>query len=512
MRLHRTVSPVMFATGVTCHFPCLSGLGIMFVMKELVLRWHRVLAYWQKLLSIQEPALHSSRGLERGLLWAFSIVMGFRLLLWLVLEFLLRLLLRLMNTRWQPVDVRWQPESLAFGTQTFIVTALLDGLLLLVLLWPFLRSKIGPRHFGWLLAISSAVLFYGHASVLAVRGIEGALLATIYFTAYSILLFMNVLFVAWQFDLRAVLLYSGVVLGMLLLLMWQPGFLAVDRPVIVLTVMMIFVALVTMLFPGWLIAHLMFQQRQQRAALAAAAEEQARTNEQLVHYAASLEELTISRERNRLARELHDTLAHSLSAVTVQLGAVETLWENNPDAAKTLLTQADESARGGLEEARRALQALRASPLEDLGLVLALEALAKDAAARTNATLHLDVPEENLTFLAPHIEQGIYRVAQEALENCVRHAEATTLWVTLVYSTRQNQRGQIQLTIRDDGQGFDPAQTVPTGHYGVAGMKERAAVIGGRLQVESSRGEGTTVQLVLPLMMSPAMTMGKIHS
>lgn len=497
----------MFATGVTCHFPCLSGLGIMFIMKESVLRWHRVLAYWQKLLNIQDPVLHSSRGLERGLLWAFSVVMGFRLLLWLVLGFLLRL----MNTRWQPVDGRWQPASLAFGSQTYSVTALLDGLLLLVLLWPSLRPKIGPRHFGWLLAISSAVLFYGHASVLAVRGIEGALLATIYFTAYSILLFMNVLFVAWQFDLRAVLLYSGAVLGLLLLLMWQPGFLAVDRPVIVLTVMMIFVALFTMLFPGWLIAHLMFQQRQHRAALAAAAEEQARTNEQLVHYAASLEELTISRERNRLARELHDTLAHSLSAVTVQLGAVETLWENNPDAAKTLLTQADESARGGLEEARRALQALRASPLEDLGLVLALEALAKDAAARTNATLHLDVPEENLTFLAPHIEQGIYRVAQEALENCVRHAEATTLWVTLVYSTGQNQRGQIQLTIRDNGQGFDPTQTAPTGHYGVAGMKERAGVIGGRLQVESSRGEGTTVQLVLPLMMSPAMAMGKIQ-
>lgn len=475
----------------------------MFIMKESVLRWHSVLAYWQKLLNIQDPALHSSRGLERGLLWAFSTVMGLRLLMWL-------LFLRL-------AAVGWRPMIIALRSQVLIVTLLLDGLLLLVLLWPSLRPKIGPRQFGWLLAISAAVLFYGHVNMLSSRGVEGASLGFIYFTAYSMFLFINVLFIAWQYDLRAVLLYSSLIFGLFLLLLWQPRFLtidrfAVDQFAVELTFIMVFVALFTMLLPGWLVTHLMFQQRQQRAALAAAAEEQARTNEQLVHYAASLEELTISRERNRLARELHDTLAHSLSAVTVQLGAVETLWENNPDAAKTLLTQADESARGGLEEARRALQALRASPLEDLGLVLALEALAKDAAARTNATLHLDVPEENLTFLAPHIEQGIYRVAQEALENCVRHAEAKTLWVTLVYSTGQNQRGQIQLIIRDDGQGFDPAQTAPTGHYGVAGMKERAGVIGGRLQVESSRGEGTTVQLVLPLMMSPAMAMGKIQS
>lgn len=486
----------MFAKGVTCHFPRPSGLGIMSVMKESGLRWHRALDYWQKLPNTQGPTLHSSRGLERGLLRAFSIVMGLRLLLWL----LLRLIVRLM-------DVRWQPEPLAFGSQPLIVTALLDGLLLLVLFWPSLRPKIGQRQFGWLLAISSAVLFYGHASVLTVRGIEGALLATIYFTSYSVLLFMNVLFVAWQFDLRAVLLYSGVVLGMLLLLLWLPGFLAIDQPAMVLTMVMVLVALFTMLFPGWLVAHLMTQQRQQRAALAAAAQEQARTNEQLVHYAASLEELTISRERNRLARELHDTLAHSLSAVTVQLGAVETLWESSPDAARKLLTQADSSARNGLEEARRALQALRASPLEDLGLVLALETLAKEAAARTSAKLHLEMPEENLTTLEPHMEQSIYRVAQEALENCVHHAEATTLWVTLLHSA-----DYIQLIVRDDGQGFDPAQTVPTGHYGVAGMQERAGVIGGTLQVESSLGEGTTVQLVLPLILSPAMSMGENRS
>jgi len=76
----------------------------------------------------------------------------------------------------------------------------------------------------------------------------------------------------------------------------------------------------------------------------------------------------------------------------------------------------------------------------------------------------------------------------------VRHAEAKTFWVTLIHLSRENQAGknqtgQIQLIIRDDGQGLDPSQTIPTGHYGIAGMKERASVIGGTLQVESSPGE-----------------------
>lgn len=424
--------------------------------------------------------LNSSQDLERGILRVFRIIMGLRLLLWLLMRM---------------TDVsRWWPDSLAFLPQTLIITALLDGLLLFILFWPSLRFKIGQQQFGWLLAISSAVLLYGHASILVFRGIEGALLLNVYFTPYAMLLSMNILFVAWQFDLRAVLLYYGVVLGTLLLLFWQYGFLAIDGFAIALTVIMVFVTLFTMLLPGSLIAHLMTQQRRQRAALAAAATEQARTNEQLLHYATSLEELTISRERNRLARELHDTLAHSLSAVTVQLGAVETLWESSPDAAKALLTQADESARDGLDEARRALQALRASPLEDLGLVLALEALTKEAAVRTGAKPHLDMPKVGLTFLEPHIEQSIYRVAQEALENCVRHARAKTLWVTLMHSA-----AQLQLRIQDDGQGFDQSHLAPFGHYGVAGMKERAHVIGGTLQVESSVGKGTTVQLVVPL-------------
>ena len=450
------MSPVIFSKGVTCHFLLQFVTGIIL------------------------PMLKANQDLERGLLGVFSIVTGLRFLLWL-LTFM--------------VDTsRWLPDSVEFLPQSVIIMALLEGLLLIFMSWPTLRSKIGPQQFGWLLAISSAILLYGHGSVIGLRGDGGASSLSIYFTQYSMLLSVNMLFVAWQFNLRAVFLYFGAVLGTLFLFFWQNQLFANPELAISSINITLFVTLITMLLPGYLIAHLMTQQRQQRAALTNAAEEQARTNEQLVHYAASLEELTISRERNRLARELHDTLAHSLSAVTVQLGAVETLWENDPDEAKALLAQADGSARDGLDEARRALQALRASPLEDLGLVFALEALAKEAAARTNTTLHLDLPKMNLTFLEPHIEQSIYRVAQEALENSVRHASAKNLWVSLIESSEQ-----LELNIKDDGQGFNQSASTPSGHFGITGMEERAHVIGGTLQVNGLVGEGTTVQLVVPL-------------
>ena len=420
--------------------------------------------------------------LERGLVGAFRFFLIVRLLLWI-------LMYRASHNDTISLEVS------SFRFPILLVIFILDLLVLILLSWPSLNTKIDAGHFRWILVLTTTVLLIGHAHILSIRDFQRSSNIAAYFTPYSIFLFTSVLFVAWQYDLRAVLLYGGVVISILPFLQWQFG---------ILTIVTLLVATLTILLPGWLIARMMAQQRQQQAALAAAAEEQARTNEQLVHYAASLEELTISRERNRLARELHDTLAHSLSAVAVQLGGVETLWESRPDVARALLAQADESTRHGLEEARLALQALRASPLADLGLLLALEALAKEAAARSGTTLHLTLPEDNLNVLEPHIEQGIYRIAQETLENCARHAEAKTLWVTLTHSIRENQTGQdqteqIQLIIRDDGQGFDPSQTIPTGHYGVAGMKERASVIGGTLQVESSLGEGTTVQLVVPL-------------
>jgi signal transduction histidine kinase len=212
-----------------------------------------------------------------------------------------------------------------------------------------------------------------------------------------------------------------------------------------------------------------------------------------VDHAATLEQLTISRERNRLARELHDTLAHTLSGVAVQLEAVKSLWGVNAEEARALLEQSLNHTRSGLTETRRALRALRATPLEDLGLALALRNLAETMAERSGLTLDLCI-QENLNNLSSSIEQGIYRVAQEALENTARHAMARHVKVELV----KNDENLI-LAIMDDGRGFDLHGVDTESHFGLRGMRERAEAMGGTLEVESRSVEGTTVRLQVRL-------------
>ncbi len=217
-----------------------------------------------------------------------------------------------------------------------------------------------------------------------------------------------------------------------------------------------------------------------------------RENARLVEYAATREQLAISRERNRLARELHDTLAHTMSAVTVQLGAVDALMEVDPASARAKLNETRQLARSGLNEARRALHALRAQPLEDLGLPLAIQHLAKQTADRAGLALTLSMPEHGPDWTTSR-EQSVYRLAEEAFNNVLRHAQATHLRVMLWHDS-----AEVGLRIQDNGQGFDPSAIPPTGHYGLLGMRERAALIGGQLRVESQPGQGTCIELRVP--------------
>ena len=191
-----------------------------------------------------------------------------------------------------------------------------------------------------------------------------------------------------------------------------------------------------------------------------------------------------------MARELHDTLAHTLSAVAIQLEALDALWDGDPQAARKTLLLSRDLTRSGLVETRRALQALRANPLEDLGLGLALRHLAETTAARAGLQLSLDIPSK-LGQLSPFAEQNIYRIAEEALNNTVRHANAHHLTVSL----RQNSK-QIMLLIADDGLGFD-AQPVQNEHFGLVGMRERAALCHALLQIESAPDKGTCISLIL---------------
>jgi signal transduction histidine kinase len=236
------------------------------------------------------------------------------------------------------------------------------------------------------------------------------------------------------------------------------------------------------LFTGYVLTRLMSAQRAQRSKLAEA-------NHQLVHYAATAEQLAVSRERNRLARELHDTVAHTLSALSVQLEAVDSAWDHAPEQARTILQKAQGGTRNGLTETRRALQALRASPLEDLGLVRALQELAESSAARASMQLEMSLPDE-LKNVAPDVEQTVYRIAQEALSNIVKHSNATRIRVLLRVAD-----GRLTLEIGDNGRGFVADSEEVLGHFGLRGMRERTELIGGTLKIESKRGAGTRVRL-----------------
>lgn len=295
-------------------------------------------------------------------------------------------------------------------------------------------------------------------------------------------LFLGLVLVAWHYPIPWLLAFSAGTAGLEFLVVAGLGLYTAEQRTSFYFVLVI--RTISLAVVGLFINPLIQRLREQQAALQAA-------NVQLAQHARILETLTVSRERNRLARELHDTLAHTLSGLAVQLETAKAYWDAQPATALDLLTQSLATTRSGLDETRRALKALRASPLEALGLGLALRQLAESAAERGRLTLTVDLPAE-CPPLGAEAEQGLYRIAQEALENVVRHAAARTLIVRLTASA-----AGVTLGIEDDGCGFAAAGGDRPGHFGLAGMRERAELAGGRLSVTSQPGRGTRVELRL---------------
>ena len=311
-------------------------------------------------------------------------------------------------------------------------------------------------------------------------------------------LFVALVITAWQYRLAGVILFSvcTALLELLMVIFVAPLFVFVAAPTpgmlfgfspmpfrsIDIFLFLTMVRTVSFGVVGFFISQLMSRLRLQQNSLTDA-------NSRLRHYASTLESLTVSRERNRMAHELHDTLAHSLTALSVQLEAVKAYWSLDRRKSRQLLEQSLSATRSGLVETRRALKSLRATPLEELGLLLALRQLASFAAARASLELELSLPGE-LISLSPDVEQCIYRIAQEAIENVLTHAGARSLGVGI---TQENQI--ITLTVHDDGVGFDPAEAGKSDHFGLMGMKERSSMAGGELMVESAPGKGTTITL-----------------
>jgi signal transduction histidine kinase len=196
-------------------------------------------------------------------------------------------------------------------------------------------------------------------------------------------------------------------------------------------------------------------------------------------------------ERKRLARELHDETGQALTSILLGLRSIEDATREDPRVRESVLALR-ELVVSTLHDVRRLAVELRPKALDDFGLVPALERLAETFAEQTDVDVQVQAAlgEERLD---PEIETALYRIVQEALTNVVKHAHANTISVVLT-----KKRDGVTALIEDDGQGFDPSRESGDG-LGLLGMRERIALLRGRVAVESSEGSGTTVVVEVPI-------------
>lgn len=195
----------------------------------------------------------------------------------------------------------------------------------------------------------------------------------------------------------------------------------------------------------------------------------------------------ILEERNRMAREIHDTLAQSFAGIIIHLGAAERVIAANPEQAQAHIKTVSELARSGLAESRRSVESLRPQLLEDGDLYSALNQIAKQMSSDTDTRTILE--EVGTAYSLPlEVENNLLRIGQEALTNAFKYAKATAIKIELVYEI-----SKFILRVQDNGQGFDTESICFRNGFGLLGMRERADRINALLTVNSRPGNGTEV-------------------
>ena len=204
-------------------------------------------------------------------------------------------------------------------------------------------------------------------------------------------------------------------------------------------------------------------------------------------------------ERTRIARDLHDTLLQSLQGLLLRFHSALTLLPARPDEARERLARALDQAEAAITEGRSAVQGLRASATTVNDLANGIAAAGADLTSAPSVehppvvTVEVDGASRDLN---PVVREEAYRIATEALRNAVKHAQAQRITVTIHYEPRQ-----LRVTVHDDGKGIDAdafGRQQREGHFGLPGMRERAAIVGGRLEVRTQPGAGTTIELRVP--------------
>jgi signal transduction histidine kinase len=230
-----------------------------------------------------------------------------------------------------------------------------------------------------------------------------------------------------------------------------------------------------------LLMNAVLSERQSREKLAIA-------NEKLRQYALKIENQATLEERNRIAREIHDSLGHSLTALNLQLETALKLWQSNPSKAQSFLARAKELGSKALQDVRQSVSTMRSHPLHTQSLEEAIAVLAEDFYRSTGV---VPICQIDLAYpLPPEISTAIYRIIQESLTNISKYANATEIKIQLTMTTN------INLIIEDNGRGFDVEQN--TTGFGLQSMRDRTLARGGEFKIYSAPGFGCKITVDIP--------------
>jgi signal transduction histidine kinase len=360
----------------------------------------------------------------------------------------------------------------------FYVNLAVYAVLFAYLSWVWLAKKIGRFYFPVAILMATLIPMYS-VTIFWPFQTGDALSEIIYRSWYLFpILVVPITLVAWQYGYKIALVF-----------IFFTAFF--DLPFIIMRINEINLETIQLLgvpiqrtiafgMVGVIVGLLMNTQKAQRRKLIQA-------NIMLSKHADALEELATSRERNRLARELHDTLAHTLSSQILTLEALRLSPPADRAEMQNVLLNLIENSRNGLSETRRALKDLRSKQLDDLGLKDSLEFLTKDASSRMEISIESNI-DDNLPIISKEIEQCIYRIAQEGIENIVRHANASKATLALSYTN-----DMLLFKISDNGDGFSLGKINNGESHGIKGMQERVEDVGGILDITSRKNRGTKI-------------------
>lgn len=232
-----------------------------------------------------------------------------------------------------------------------------------------------------------------------------------------------------------------------------------------------------------LLMNALLSERQSREKLSAA-------NEQLRQYALRIESQATLQERNRIARDIHDSLGHSLTALNVQLETALKLWSSDPEKAINFLAQAKKLGSTALQDVRHSVSTMRSNPLLGMSLENEITSLTKELERSTNISAICDI--ELKCFLPSELNIVIYRIIQEAMTNITKYANATEVNIKL-----QALPTELVLIIQDNGKGFNTNQN--TTGFGIQGMRERTLAQGGKFEINTFPRKGCRITAKFPL-------------